>query len=579
VLGLVGSERRRLIVTVLLASATALAGIGLLATSAWLISRAAQRPSVVALGVAVIGVRFFAISRSILRYCERLVGHDTALRVLADIRVRVFERLEALAPEGLPAFRSGDLLSRLVGDVDALQDLMLRVIPPYGTVLLAGAVTTAVIWYFLPPAGMVLGATLLAAAFAIPEWTRRLSANREARQAAARGELTTHVVDLLEGAQELVAFGATGPQLAKISATDAELTRINASTSFTSGLGAGMVTLLTGLAVWAALLAGVPAVRSGSLDETLLAVVALVPLAAFEMAMGLPSAAQSLERVRRSGARVFEVIDSPLPIEEPHSSVESPVEPAGYGLDIRGLRCRYGRGPWVLDGVDLDLPPGRRVGIVGPSGAGKSTLAAVLLRFLPYQEGSVALGGVEISEMRGEDVRAVVGLAAQDTHVFDTTLRENLVLARRDAADSDLAEALDRARLREWVEELPEGLDTPVGGHGTGMSGGQQQRLGIARIELAGFPVVVLDEPGEHLDTATADALVADLLDATRSHTTLMITHRLAGLEAMDEIVVLEAGRVVERGTHAELLVADGSYARQWKLECVATNTKKGTEP
>jgi ABC-type transport system involved in cytochrome bd biosynthesis fused ATPase/permease subunit len=281
VLGLVRSERRRLIATVVLTAATAAAGIALLATSAWLISRAAQRPSVVDLGVAVIGVRFFAISRALCRYCERLVGHDTALRALAGIRVKVFGKLEALAPSGLPAFRRGDLLARLVGDVDALQDLMLRVIPPFGTILLTGTLTTAIVWYLLPVAGVILAVGLLLGAVVLPGWTRSLAGRREGREAAARGELSTHVVDLVEGAPELVAFGAAADQLARVAKADAELRRISAATSFTAGAGAGLVTLLTGLTVWGILLVGVPAVHQGRLEGTLLAVVALIPLAAF----------------------------------------------------------------------------------------------------------------------------------------------------------------------------------------------------------------------------------------------------------------------------------------------------------
>ncbi len=222
---------------------------------------------------------------------------------------------------------------------------------------------------------------------------------------------------------------------------------------------------------------------------------------------------------------------------------------------------------WVLDGVDLDLPPRRRVGIVGPSGAGKSTLAAVLLRFLEYEGGSVTVDGIELSALNGDDVRRMVGMAAQDAHVFDTTIRENLLLANRAACDEDLRAALAGARLIDWVEQLPRGLDTEVGAHGARMSGGQRQRLALARMLLAGFQVVVLDEPGEHLDTVTADGLTADLLAATAAQSTLLITHRLAGLDAMDEILVLDAGRVVERGRHDELVSAGGLYARLWKLE------------
>lgn len=564
-LGLVRPAGGRLAATTLLSAGTAGCGIALLATSAWLISRAAQHPSVVDLGLAVIGVRFFAVSRGLLRYSERVVGHDTALRVLADLRVRVYERLEALAPAGLPAFRRGDLLARLVEDVDALQDLMLRVIPPFGVALIVGIPTVGLVWYLLPSAGFVLAATLAVAATVVPWYTHYLTRRREARQAAARGELGIHVVDLLAGAADLVAFGAADAQLARVAAADAELTRIATAGARTGGVGSGLVTLLTGLAVWGVLVAAVPAVYSGRLQGPLLAVIALIPLAAFEIVTGLPAAAQTLERVRQSSARVFAVIDAEPPLVEPDSPL--PLPPPPHTLQVRGLRARYDPArPWALDGIDLDLSPGRRVGIVGPSGAGKSTLAAVLLRLLPY-EGSVTLDGVELATLSGDDVRRVVGLAAQDTHIFDSTLRENLLLARRDASDAAVRAALERARSLDWVEHLPAGLDTEVGEHGARLSGGQRQRLGIARTLLAGCPVLIFDEPGEHLDTPTADALMTDIVDLARGQTAVVITHRLVGLEAMDEILVLEAGGVIERGSHAALVAEGGGYARQWQRE------------
>jgi ABC-type multidrug transport system fused ATPase/permease subunit len=221
----------------------------------------------------------------------------------------------------------------------------------------------------------------------------------------------------------------------------------------------------------------------------------------------------------------------------------------------------------ALDGVDLDLSPGRRVAVVGPSGAGKSTLAGVLLRFLDYREGSVTLDGVQLADLEGDRLRTVVGLLSQDVHVFDSTLEENLRLARRLASEDELYTALAAARLLEWTEQLPAGLTTEVGERGTRMSGGQRQRLAIARALLARFPVVILDEPGEHLDAMTADAIVADLLGTPGERATLLITHRLSGLEEIDEVLVLDRGRVVERGSHAELLAVGGRYAALWQNE------------
>jgi thiol reductant ABC exporter CydC subunit len=569
-LGFLRPAAGRLTITTLLGAGAAGSGVALLATSAWLISRAAQHPSVVDLGIAIIGVRFFAISRGLLRYSERVFGHDAVLRILADLRVRVYERLETLAPTGLPAFRRGDLLARLVQDVDAVQDLMLRVVLPYAVAISVAVPTVVLIWYVLPPAGLILLAGLVVGIFVVPLGSRALAHRREARLAVARGELSARVVDVLEGAADLVAFGALEEHLGRVSQADAEITRTSSATAQTAGIGSALITSLSGLVVWGILLVGVGAVHGGRVQGPLLAVLALTPLALFETVTGLPLAAQHLVRARQSADRICQVMDTPPPVTDPATPASlNPSDPPA--LRIRGLRARYGtRSGWALDGIDLDLPPGQRIGIVGASGAGKSTLAAVLLRFLPYESGTVSLHGVELSAVAGEVVRQVVGLAAQDSHVFDTTIRENLMMAKRDATDAEIRAAVVRSRLDGWVEELPEGLETEVGQHGARISGGQRQRLGIARALLADFPLLILDEPGEHLDTVTADAITADLLDVTQGQSTLLISHRLAGMEDLDEVVVLDAGRVIERGTHAQLLDLDGAYARQWHRERLA---------
>jgi thiol reductant ABC exporter CydC subunit len=562
----------RLALATLLGAGAVAAAIGLIATSAWLISRSAQRPQESAVAIAIVGVQFFALARGLCRYAERVVGHDAAFRVLSDLRVSVYERLERLAPLGLPAFGSGDLLARLIGDIDSLQDLLLRVVPPFAIALLVGAATVGLVWWMLPAAGLILLVALLVAGTLVPWLTGTLAARAEARQAAARGELTASVVDLIEGAPELAVNGATAEQLGRAMAADAEVTQLAGTAARTAGIGQGLSSLCVGLAMWGALVVGVSAVHAGRLEGVLLAGIALIPLVAFELVTGLPSATQTLQRVRRSAARVFEVMDTPPPVPEPAHPVglvDGPSAPrAGHALRVRNLCYSYpGQTRRALDSVDLDLSPGRRVAVVGPSGAGKSTLAAVLLRFLPYEGGSVTLDGVELAELDSDATRRVVGLVAQDAHVFDSTLEENLRLAKRGATERELDDALDAARLLNWTRELPAGLQTEVGERGARMSGGQRQRLAIARALLADFPVLILDEPGEHLDTQTADAIVAELLAITEGRTTLLITHRLTGLENVDEVLVLDHGRVLERGTHSELLGHGERYAELWQRE------------
>ncbi len=557
----------RLALATLFGAAAVLAAIGLIATSAWLISRSAQHPQESAVAVAIVGVQFFALARGLCRYAERLIGHDAAFRVLSELRVQVYTRLERLAPLGLPAFRSGELLARLIHDVDSLQDLLLRVLPPFAIAISVGAVTVGAVWLMLPAAGLILLIALVIAGTLVPWLTGRLSAGAESRQAAARGELTASVVDLIEGAPELAVNGAAAAQLRRALAADARLTRIAAAGARTAGVGQGLTSLCTGLAMWGGLAVGVSAVHAGHMSGVLLAGVALIPLVAFELVAGLPVATQTLQRVRRSAARVLEVLDTPPPVSDP--ARPPALAPGGpHTLRVRGLCARYpGAHAAALTGIDLDLEPGRRVALLGESGAGKTTLAGVLLRFLPYEGGTVTLDGIELSELAGEDCRGVIGLVSQDAHIFDSTLEENLRLARREAAAEELRAALAAVRLLNWTERLPAGLQTEVGEHGARMSGGQRQRLAIARALLADFPILILDEPGEHLDTATADGILADLLAATRERATLLITHRLAGLEEVDEVIVLDRGAVAERGTHAELLARGGRYGELWRQE------------
>lgn len=568
-LGLARPAARPLVGATALGAGTLLASIALMGTSAWLISRAAQHPSEAALSLAIVGVQFFGLSRGFCRYGERLVGHDAAFSVLADVRVRVYRRLAVLAPAGLPIFRRGDLLARTVDDVDALQDVVLRVIPPFTVALAVGVTTVAVVWAILPGAGAVLAVALLLAATAVPWLTGRLARRGDAQLAAVRGELSAAVVDLVEGAPELVVFGAVPGQLARVDDPDRRLRALSRRAAATTGVGLGLTTLLAGLACWGGLALGVGAAHAGSLDPVLLGTLALVPLAAFELVAPLPAAAQALERSRHVAGRVFEVTDAPAPVAEPDEPL--PLGPGPHTLSVRALWAGHpGSSRPALRGVGLELPPGRRVAVVGPSGAGKTTLAEVLVRFLEPAAGEVCLDGHPLARYAGDDVRTVVGLVDQHPHLFATTLAENLRVARRVATDDELRAVLARVGLGPWLDALPRGLSTEVGQFGARLSGGQRQRVAVARALLAEFPVLVLDEPAEHLDPPAADALTADLLALTEGHSVLLITHRLAGLDAVDEVVVLHEGRVAERGTHAALVAAGGRYAGLWWEEQMA---------
>jgi thiol reductant ABC exporter CydC subunit len=534
---LAGVPRGRLALALGLGAAAVACGVGLMTAAGYLISRAAEQPPILSLSVTIVVVRFFGLARPLARYLERLASHDVALRSLVRIRSRVYERIEPLAPAQLEGFRRGELLNRMVGDVDALQGLHLRGLRPPLVALVTGAACVGVAASLLPAAGAILAAGLLAGGVLVPlvAWAAGSAAGR--RQADARGELTAELVELVRGAPELVAFGREDEALARVRAADAELARLTRRDALAAGLADALAIVVEGVTVAGVLAVAVAAHDGGALDRVIVATVALLALASFDAVAPLPGAARELSGILASGRRVLELTDRRAAVCNPVDPLPAPRLPAAVALE--GVTARYGEEEPVLRGLDLRLEPGSRVALVGPSGAGKTTVTNLLLRFLDPVEGKVTIAGRDAREYRQEDVRRVFALAGQDAHVFDSTIRENLRLARPDAAAAELGAVLERARLGEWVASLPEGLDTRVGEEGAAMSGGQRQRLVLARALLADAPVLLLDEPTAHLDPPTARALVDDVLDAAGDKAVLLITHRPEGLERMDEVVEL----------------------------------------
>jgi ATP-binding cassette, subfamily C, bacterial CydC len=539
-LALAGIRPSRIAVSVLLGTLTILFGVALLGTAGYLISRAAERPAILSLTVAIVAVRFFGLARPVARYADRLWSHDLALRALARIRVRFFSRIEPLAPAALAGFRRGDLLTRMVADVDALQGLYLRGVGPALVAASAAAVCVGATAAVLPAAAAVLAAGLLVGGAVVPLLAARLNAAAGRRQAAARGELTAEIVELLRAAPELALYGAEERMLARVRSADHELDRLARRDALVGGLGESLSVLACGLTVVAVLAVAVSAHHAGALNRVLVATLALVALAAFESVAPLPATARELSATLAAGRRVLELIGREPAIVDPAEPLPAPAAPA---VALERVTVRYAPGERaVLQELDLRLDPGRRVGLVGRSGTGKTTVTNLLLRFLDPEAGRVTLDGHDLRAYRQEDVRRTFALAGQDAHLFDSTIRANLLLARPEAPEGELWQALRLVRLDRWVTSLPDGLETRVGEDGRGLSGGQRQRLGVARALLYEAPVLVLDEPTAHLDPATARSVMEDVLDAAGDRTVLLITHRPEGLERMDEIVTLQAG-------------------------------------
>jgi thiol reductant ABC exporter CydC subunit len=536
--------RSRVALSVLLGAATVVFGAGLMATAGYLISRAAEQPPILSLTVAIVAVRFFGLARPVARYLERLVSHDVAFRVLSRVRVHAYERIEPLAPAELEGYRRGDLLSRLVADVDALQNLHLRGLHPLLVALVSGSVCVGVTAAFLPAAALVLACGLLLAGVAVPLVSGRLARWAAERQAAARGRLSAELVELLQSAPELVVYGREQDRLARVREADRLLVRIARRDAVAAGVGDGLQLCAAGATVAGVLWLSVEANADGRLDRVLIAMLALLALASFEAVQPLAGAIRDLGATVAAGERVLELVDRGPRIADPDLPAPPPAGPVAVCLE--GVRARYGpNGPPVLEGASLQLEPGCRVALVGESGAGKTTVTN-LLRFLDPEQGRVTIGGRDLRELAQDDVRRAIAVAGQDAHLFSTGIRKNVRLARPDATDAELERVLRLVGLWDWVETLPDGLDTLVGEQGRALSGGQRQRLCVARALLAEPQLLVLDEPTAHLDPPAAQALIRDVFAAAGDASVLLITHRPEGLELADEVLELR-NRAIRR--------------------------------
>ncbi|MFC5790308.1 thiol reductant ABC exporter subunit CydC [Agromyces tardus] len=557
---------RRLLPSVLLGVAAGLSSVLLLASSAWLIARAAEQPPVLYLSVAVVGVRAFALGRAVFRYLERLAGHDAAFRQLATIRAGVFERLLPLAPDGLASSRRGDLLARFVGDVDELQNVSLRIVQPVVSAAVVLVAAIAGLAWLAPASALAVGGCLAVGIAAAILAQQVIAARADRRLAPLRGELQAAVVEHVQALEVLVAFDAAAAGRARIRRLGLRLERATRLRASAVGIAAAAMSAVGGFAAAASLSAAEPLLAGGRIDGPTFAVLCLVPLAIAEVASALPIAVGSLRVVRASAERVANAVPEEIPAEVP----TTPAEPVALlaptststrvpapALRLRGVRARWpevggadataagdvGRtgAPAALDALDLDVAPGERLLVEGESGAGKTTLAHVLVRFLEYK-GSYRLGDAEVRDLDPRDVRRVVGLVEQRPWLFDEDLRQNLAFARDTASDEELLAVLDRVGLAEWAAERG-GLDAPVGERGALVSGGQAQRIALARAMLADFPVLVLDEPTASVDADRADALLRDLLEAAgRDRTVVLISHTGAPHELVDRAVTLRPG-------------------------------------
>ena len=610
---------RWIILSVLLGAATIASGAGLMAVSAYIISAAALHPSIALLQVPIVAVRFFGISRGIFRYLERLASHQATFRLLARLRVWFYTALEPLAPARLMQYRGGDLLARIMEDVGSLENLYVRGISPPLVAALIALGMTILLRRFDPRLAGSLLLFLVLAGIGVPLLVYRLNGRTASQLVSRRAELSACLVDSLQGMADLLVCNQDREQIALADRLSRELARIQDRMSRVNGMQYALVGMLANLAMWSILAQAIPLVSSGQLDGVLLAPLALLALSSFEAIYPLPLAALHLGSDLRSAQRLFGLVDVQPEVTDPPTPRQSQ-DLLGEGsspttavtisartdlgavpetplLEARDLSFRYPvtsmdypyadrmnmdhlersdayqavASPYALCGVSFSLPPGKHLAIVGASGSGKTTLLSLILRFWEYHQGQLLLAGEDLRSFSQESIRRLIAVISQNTYLFHATVRENLLIAKPSASQEELVWAATQARIHDFICTLPERYGTWVGERGVLLSGGERQRLAIARALLRDTPLLVLDEATANLDAITEQEVLAAIWDLMQDRASLTLTHRLVGLERMDEIIVLDRGQVVERGDHAALLADGGLYRRMWDLQSQAS--------
>lgn len=524
----------------LLMLTTLLSSVALLGISGWFITASAIA------GAAAVGfnffypsagIRLFALTRVVSRYLDRLVNHEATFRLLADLRCWLFERTIPKDAATLGRLRGGDLLSRITGDIDALDHLYLRMVAPAVIAAIVGVLALGALSWIHPWIGASSLILLALAGIAMPAWAQRRGSPEGTRIIEAQSELRTHLVDGVQGLAPLRVFGRADMQHARIESTSADLIERQRRMASIAGMSNGATIFLSGLALWATLFLGIGLVQDGALAPPLAVMAVLAVLALFEAVNPLPAAYQAFSKTRTAAERLLAFAEAPPAVQDPPQPV---APPADTTIRFEGVRFGYDPEAPVLRDLSLEVAAGERVGLVGPSGAGKSTLGVLLLRLWDPQAGAVRIGGSDIRTWRQEDVHARIGFMSQRTQLFAGALRDNLDLAKPEASDEELMAALDAAQLGEFVRALPRGLDTWIGEDGVTLSGGQARRLALARVILKDAPILLLDEPTAGLDAATESALIETLRPVLAGKTVLMITHRPGALPDMDRIVMLD---------------------------------------
>lgn len=553
--------------SVILGTMTIGSSIGLMGTSAWLISMAALHPSIAVLQIAIVGVRFFGISRGVSRYLERLVSHNLTFKILTRLRVWFYESLVPLAPARTMYYRSGDLLGRIISDIKTLEDFYIRSLAPPLVACLVGLGTGIFYYPYQPAFALVLGSLFLISGVFLPLLIRVLAHKPGLALVKERSELNSLLVNFIQGMPDLLVFGQTGAKGKQIQVVNQRYQRAQLQLARLSGLNEGLLTFFSNLAMWSVLILAIPLVEAGQLPGVMLAALVLLTLSAFEAVQPLPKAMETLSSSLHAGERLFEIVEAEPAVRDPEKP--KPV-PDSISLQARDLGFVYPESQTaVLEGINFQLKEGQSLAIVGPSGSGKTTLGHLLLRFWGDYQGEILVGEnrLPLHSLNQDDIRQGISVVSQGDHLFQDTIRANISLGNPGASEGEIIQAAHQAQIHKFITSLPGGYDTLVGESGQLFSAGEKQRVVIARAVLKDAPLFLLDEPTANLDPITERTILETLFEITKYKTTLLITHRLVGLGVMDQILVLNQGRILEQGTEDELLSYPGYYHRMWSMQ------------
>ncbi|MFN2281881.1 MAG: thiol reductant ABC exporter subunit CydD [Anaerolineales bacterium] len=555
---------REVLASALLGTLTIASSIGLMGASAWLIVTAATHPNIAVLQVAIVGVRFFGISRGVSRYGERLVSHNLTFKILTELRVWFYNSLIPLAPARTSRYRAGDLLSRITSDVTSLEDFYVRALAPPLVAILVGLGTGAFLYHYQPVLALLLGSAFILGGLLVPLAVRRLAQEPGQALVRSRATLAGQLVSYVQGLPDLLVYGQAGSKREEMDRIRRSYSRAELKLACIRGMNTGLLVLISNLGMWLALILAIPQVRAGQIPGEMLAALALIVLSAFEAVQPLPQAMETLSSSGEAGSRLMEILDAEPAVIDPADPAPLP---SGVSIQVSGLAFRYpGSEGYALDGIDFQLQEGELLAVVGPSGSGKSTLANLLLRFWGNYLGRISLGGesTSLADLSQQELRERISAVPQNPELFQYTLESNIRLGLPGATREQVAAAAHWSKLDDLIAQLPDGLDTWLGERGQRFSAGEGQRIAVARAVLKDAPLLILDEPTANLDPATERGLMENLLQLLKGKTTLLITHRLVGLGQADRILVLDGGRITEQGTEDELLDQGGLYRSMW---------------